>query len=339
MLASLHVTRITHSLKTGFACLIGYLLTRVVNFPVDQWLVITIIVVMCAQLNVGSVIQKSYMRFFGTISGSLLAASTLYFFGNHPLVIGVMLTLSAFIFSYLATSKNQFSDAGTLGAVTTTIILMNPDASLSSALQRCAEICLGLLIAALVTQFVFPLHARGRLRKMQAQTLSQFSKYYRITLLESVSEEKFLSLDEEIVKSLAEQRALAKDSKREPLGKTFDPQQFSQNLHSEKEIFRAMVCLRYARDSFPQDKILLLQEPLILRFHQNICRLLDELSLVLSDEKNPKISNVIAIDELKHYIEMLPASTDERIYYNGFIFCAELLAKQLNLLAALITLP
>src|SRR3989338_7149858 len=87
--------RFIHGLKTALACLMGFAITKSVHFPVDQWLIITIIVVMCAQLNVGSVIQKSYMRFLGTFTGSLLAALTLLFFGTNDLATAIIIGLSA----------------------------------------------------------------------------------------------------------------------------------------------------------------------------------------------------------------------------------------------------
>lgn len=116
--------RLIHSFKTSVACIAGFLLAKIVGLRADQWIVITIIVVMCAQLYVGSVMQKSYLRFLGTIIGCLFATITIIFFGDSFLSILITIALSSFIFSYIATSQESLSYMGTLGAVTTIIIML-----------------------------------------------------------------------------------------------------------------------------------------------------------------------------------------------------------------------
>ena len=127
--------RLTHGLKTAFACLIGFILMRAFHPYIDQWLIITIIVVMCAQLSVGSMMQKSYMRFLGTLSGSMIAALTLVIFGINELAFAIVITMGVLFFSIIATSDKNFSESGTLGAVTVVIILINPHPTLIVALR------------------------------------------------------------------------------------------------------------------------------------------------------------------------------------------------------------
>lgn len=122
--------RIIHSIKTALACLFGLALANLAQFAVDQWLIITIVVVMCGQVNVGSVLTKSKMRFLGTLSGSLIAALTLAIFDNNRMVSAIIIALSSAGFSYIATSEKNYSDAGTLGAVTVIIILIGQNPSL-----------------------------------------------------------------------------------------------------------------------------------------------------------------------------------------------------------------
>src|SRR5690348_15020341 len=75
--------RMIHSIKTGLACLFAYMLTQVVHFHVDQWIIITVVVVMCGQMSIGSILQKSYMRFLGTLTGSMYAACILFLFPKN----------------------------------------------------------------------------------------------------------------------------------------------------------------------------------------------------------------------------------------------------------------
>src|SRR5215208_1762168 len=140
--------RIIHSIKATIACILAILLMYLVDLPRDPWIVITIIVVMCAQIYVGSVIQKSYFRFLGTLVGCLFATITLALLGATPLAAMLAIGSSIFIFSYIATSQEQLMYTGTLGAVTTAIIMLSIEPSYMIAAQRFLEISVGIFIAA-----------------------------------------------------------------------------------------------------------------------------------------------------------------------------------------------
>jgi uncharacterized membrane protein YccC len=195
--------RVIHSIKTALACLLGLLIIKIIPWTMDQWLVITIAVVMCAQINVGSVINKSYMRFLGTLSGSILAGVTISLFGTEVLPTAIIIAIATMIFSYIATGTNSYSDSGTLGAVTVIVILLGTHPTITTAAHRCVEISVGILIAALVSQFVLPIRARDHLQKTQADTLEQLGDFYRNAMLKEPTAAviaRYQALDEHIVK-------------------------------------------------------------------------------------------------------------------------------------------
>ncbi|MDR3478967.1 MAG: FUSC family protein [Gammaproteobacteria bacterium] len=337
-----NIERIVHSIKTALACLIGFSITKLSMLHLDQWLVITIIVVMCAQINVGSVLNKASMRFLGTLSGSILAALTLAIFGANPIAIGTMIVLSAAIFSYVATSDSSYSDAGTLGAVTVVIILINQHPTVFVATHRFFEISFGILLAALFSQFIFPIHARDHLRRMQAKTIKQMRNYYIASLITHTTEqatEEYEEIDENIVASLSSQRALAKQSSREAFGEQFNHDKFSRLLHCEKEIFRSIVCMRYATDMLPTKRDMLLNLAAVKNFNQSICDALDRISPAI--ELNQFAGHTFDIPSVQALKDALAAAKktmpeDDIIYMNGFLFCAELLVVQLTQLVILL---
>src|SRR5436190_3578629 len=126
MLTRFFDERLIHSFKTLIACLIGLALAKLSHLPSGQWIVITIIVVMCSQLYVGSVLQKSYLRFLGTLVGCLFAIIAILIAPNIQVAILGAIAVSAFVFSYIATGQESYPYTGTLGAVTTVIIMLNP---------------------------------------------------------------------------------------------------------------------------------------------------------------------------------------------------------------------
>ncbi len=72
--------RLIHSVKTAIAASAAYCLAHLIGQPADQWIVISVIVVMCAQLYVGSIIQKILFAPAWTLLGCLTATATILFF-------------------------------------------------------------------------------------------------------------------------------------------------------------------------------------------------------------------------------------------------------------------
>jgi uncharacterized membrane protein YgaE (UPF0421/DUF939 family) len=332
--------RIVHSIKTALACLAGMVFVK--YRVMDQWLVITIAVVMCAQVNVGSVLIKSYMRLLGTLSGSILAAITITLFGTEILPTAFTVAVSAMIFSYIATSTKSYSDSGTLGAVTVIVILLGKQPSITTAMMRFMEISAGILIAALVSQFVLPIRARDHMRKTQAETLEGIRDFYYHSLMVEQTEEavaKYQEIDENIVKTLSAQRSLSKEARREPFGEAFDPEKFSQILRCEKEVFRSIVCMHYAYQMIPTSKDLVATLPAIQDFHLSVCNTLEKIALCIkqSDFRHTTVT-IPSLQPIKLALINISKdfSSDDILYVDGFVFCAEILIIHLTELVILL---
>ncbi|MES2216870.1 MAG: FUSC family protein [Pseudomonadota bacterium] len=333
MAITLDYERTIHSVKTALAVLLGLIVASLLPFHADQWLIITILVVMCAQINVGSMLTKSSMRFVGTSTGSIIAALTLFTFGVNPAIIGAVIASAAILFSYIATGENRYSDAGTLGAVTITVILLGQNPTIVTAWQRFVEISLGIVVAALVSQFVLPIRARDHLHRMQAITIEQLKKYYEFIFIKRNTETDLYELDETIVKSLSAQRSLAKQSAREPFGEAFNSTHFNKLLHCEKEIFRSISCMHYAGDMLPKEKNVLLEMPVIKHFHQTICDTFDKISHGIIDKNLSKVTVLVpSVQPIKDVLHDLRVTLDEDdvVYLDGLVFCAEILVVQLT---------
>lgn len=326
--------RLIHSLKTTLAVGLGFLLTRLISLPSDQWIIITILVVMCAQLYVGGVLQKSILRFAGTVAGSLCAILCLVLLGVSPLYIGLTLMLTSFGFSWIATSQENLAYAGTLGAVTVPIILLGQHPSLFFAFARCLEISLGLLIAAVVSQFVLPIHARAHLKRAQIATLTQLTEYFQTSTNPDISDLHYEDRDEAIVKSLLKQRQLAKESTREPIGQRYNPQHFSECLHAEREILRAITFMHLARTHLLHHPAF--QTPALLEFQAAVIAAFNRLSGVMKQESTTPFTPP-RITALQSAFSTQPHSAEDSLYLNGYLFNAEILSDNIQKLNTLFT--
>lgn len=333
--------RLIHSTKTVIACIGGFLIGNMISPHSSQWIVITIIVVMCAQIYVGSVIQKAYFRFLGTLAGCIFAASTLIFIGDTLFAIVIAIGLSSFFFSYLATRSENLVYTGTLGAVTTAIIMLGQTPTLLFAFERFLEISIGILIAALVSQFILPIHASTHLRTSQATTLAQLRDYYLALMVDQPLDEHrddINELNENIVISLFKQRQLAKESAREPLGLTFSKKNFSQTLNFERGILRSITFMHDALTQVKKAKALFSTLPASRAFNDTIIQSLNTIMTAL-ESSNPAKSHIHVPDlaalkeELVKKIGTL--EKHELVYIDGFLFSAEMLTTSLIKLAGL----
>jgi uncharacterized membrane protein YccC len=334
--------RLIHSIKTTIACIIGYLLTIIIHLPANQWVVITIIVIMCSQIYVGSVMSKAYARFLGTLAGCLFAAFTLTFIGNSDLAILLTISVAGFAFSYIATKQESLIYPSTLGAVTTALIMLGQTPTLLVALERFLEISLGILIATLISQFVLPIHARTHLRKSQAATLGQLRDYYIEVMInrhiDGEKEADYHELDENIIKSLMKQRSLAKESVREPLGLAYNPAHFSKTLYCEREMLRAISFMQEALAQVKRAEKIFSTLPSANNFNNTIINSLNTIINVLEADtpKQHKIYkpslNLLKEDLLKN---LASSSREELLHMDGFLFSAEVLTNNLLRLAQL----
>lgn len=330
--------RIIHSFKTALACSIGFIAIRLFNLPGSQWVVITIIIVMCGQLSVGSLLQKSYFRFLGTFAGCLIAALTIYFIGNSFFIAIVTIGVSSFLFSYIATAKENLIYTGTLGATTTAIIMLTPHADIGLAIERFIEIAIGLIIATIVSQFVLPIHSRTHLKKSQSFTLQQLRELY-IEMVINRHQKRSLEteheMDEEVAKTLLKQRQLAKESVKEPLGIVFSPSRFTKTLYYEKEILRAINFMHLALIKHPEADDFIagiafhdFNQSVLKMFNDLIKALEGNLIKEIKEIQYTQFKNALLI-KIKENIETVS------IPLAGFLFSAEILIMSLGKLAEL----
>ena len=165
-----------NAFKAIIASLFGYILGHALGWwlGVDQmytWIVITILVVMSSQPNLGGALEKAKMRLLGTIMGSIMAIIILFIFPHNSWLQVIFALILIFIGVYIATASSKFMYAGVLGCVTVSIILFSKEVTLIIAFFRTLEVILGVLIAIIINRFIFPIRASDRLYFSFSETL------------------------------------------------------------------------------------------------------------------------------------------------------------------------
>ena len=160
-------------IASAIAYLVGHLLGDWIELPqMYAWIIITVLVVMSSQPNLGGALEKAKMRVIGTLMGSVGSISVILLFPH--------LWLAQFVFGlcligigvFVATNSSKYIYVGILGAITVTIILFSSEASFSTACYRTLEVLIGITIAIAVNRYIFPIHAYKRIYQSFADAVN-----------------------------------------------------------------------------------------------------------------------------------------------------------------------
>lgn len=201
----LHYFELMHAAKSAFALLLGYALVRLVNHPElhQQWLLVTIAVVMGTHTTLGMQMQRAYLRFIATLCGGALACITLLS-PSQAIAIPIFLAITGFIFMFTAVTYDKYSHFGILGVVTYCIIVLSIKPSLTIALDRTLETLCGILIAVSVSLFVFPIHIEKVFKRHLYKNFFRLQQIYASIFLEKkVRSEtpEVLDIERQIIKT------------------------------------------------------------------------------------------------------------------------------------------
>lgn len=329
--------RLIASFKTALACLIGIFIGDLWHLSMPQWVLITILVVMATSIRIGGTIKKSYLRFLGTVVGALLAAAALLLLGNHPTLIYVLLLMLLAIFAYLASSSTDISQFGLLGATTMIMILDSKTPTLKTAGDRILEIFLGIVIAVLITRFIFPSHAKKLLRSSIASTLKQFQALYELFITKAELTQELLAEQEKIendmITHISKQNTLLQEAVNE------DPR-----VKKKRSIYQAIFLLerKLLRNIYMLRQTLLTESTQLQDFyknkdlielHQQILSLFNFINVICS--KEPATTMVPSKEQINDVIEKVihkfsqSPSAYRVINIHAFEFCLKHLVNML----------
>jgi len=338
--------RTINSIKTAIACVIALFVAQFPLLPMGQWVLISVVVVMSGQAHVGGALQKAYMRIIGTISGALVAGLTLYFFKENELAILIVIFFSCGIFAYIASMGGQAAaGAGTLGSVTVILVLLNKSPDISLAIYRPVEIIIGIMIALVVTTFIFPIRATTLLKR----DLSSLLNDLRILLQEAVEIKKEAApmvisqvLEEKVLKSFTAQRALLVEAKSEHSSK-LEKSLLLEIMQQERRIYRAILLLNYSLHSNVQADNFLHHLPSFKPAIQNCVEQLTTLEAHLKEvnTKSTLTLETISVDACftlqgEIHQSLLASSEPVEVYNNAFLVAIKLLTDELNQLTLII---
>ena len=329
--------RILHGIKTAIACFIGIIIREHYKLPMSQWVPITIMVVMGAQIHFGGAIHKSLMRLLGTLSGVAIAIIAIWFFHNNPLVKILVVFFSVVVFTYIASSNGNASYAGTIGGVTVILILAGQDMDINDALQRGIDIIVGIVIALLVSRLFFPFHARDQLRYLMITTLRDLNKLYLLSveLGKSADFFSYKELDAKIAKHIAQQPKLIYEAQISSLDVMAKKSFYAGFVESERNLNRLINMDYLAKQEIRDTDLIGKYQSSIASIKNTISDHLDYLANCLEICKEPSIMESLE-DSLKK-ADLILESLDGCAQYSPSLFISKQLLKEIHRAKDLIT--
>lgn len=333
--------RAINSFKTAVGCMIGLWLVLLFGFPVGQWVVVSVVVVMSSQSTFGSALKNSVMRIVGTLTGAIAAALILLVFQNHWSIEQVFFFLLMIVFVYIGGSSKSIGDAGLLGGVTLAVILTAANPTYSYILERTGEIVLGVLIALFVTKFVFPIHARVRLRKQISEALKVITDVYEIKIIKrdltyTLSEED--EAEEALMVSLSSQATLIGDATVEFSRNRFNKTRFKEILRTERRIYRTINTLYHITHASKTCQTRLYEIESFVRLNESIKQMLVKATaLIVKVENRSEVK--FPLELLGEFEKSVVEISDEQGSYKESLFsymtCIKYLAYQVEALLVL----
>lgn len=328
-----------NSVKALLACCIGLVLVKIFNLAQPQWVLISIIIVMASQYRLGGAMLKGYARLFATAIGSCIAALIIFLFSDNVFVVYLLLFIFIGVFIYLASNSKDYSYSYALGAVTMVIIVVSNNPQIHSAFDRLFEIVLGVIVAILVSRFVFPIHAEKILHENIAKTLNVLKEIYRYSIREEKTfsiESEQPNLEEQIIQNLAAQPVLLREACTESFHVRDNRFKYTIVLRLERRLLRSIYMLHLTlRVSINKFKAVL-TIPEVKTLHREIILNLQELAK-LADHK---ATNFSPVDLTKMYQDIISQireifdqySFEDKNKIHAYLFC---LGHTINLMVRL----
>ncbi|RCJ37819.1 hypothetical protein A6769_11180 [Nostoc punctiforme NIES-2108] len=164
------------ALKMAIASAISLIIAQGLQWEYPFYAVIAAIIVMSS--THGSTLKLGIQRLIGTAIGAIAGAIFAIALGSNSWSLGLCVFLTIFFTSYW-----KLNEAAKLaGYVAAIVILSHSQSPWLYAWHRYLETFLGIAVALLVNNFIFPARADTELRRYLSQTLVHLEQFYRLVI-------------------------------------------------------------------------------------------------------------------------------------------------------------
>jgi uncharacterized membrane protein YgaE (UPF0421/DUF939 family) len=198
-----------HAMKTALAAIISIVVYQYFDLPRGYWATITALIVMQSNIDTGSLemtLKVASHRLVGTVVGAAVALAILFWIPYNHWQLLVIIFVIILAFTYI----NRYYEGFKLAGVTALIILLlsnHESLTHSFAFIRVTEILLGVIIAVLVTVFIWPYRITDHLQEHRIARLSKIRQLY-LNLLAGKKESQYDEMSQLLLEIEADLKTL-----------------------------------------------------------------------------------------------------------------------------------
>jgi uncharacterized membrane protein YccC len=184
------IRNLTFAVKAFGASMIALYIAFALDLPHPSWSMLTVFIV--AQPLAGMVQSKAAYRVMGTIVGSVFAVFATTAFAGSPELLTLTLAVWAGVCVYATVLDRtprsySFMLAGYTAGIIAFPIVDTPGIIFDTAVARCQEIILGILVMVVVSQVVFPQRVGGMLMGRLTAWLEDARRWTRDVVTEKAA--------------------------------------------------------------------------------------------------------------------------------------------------------
>jgi len=169
-----------HAIKTALAAIIAVIVYQFFDLPNGYWAVITTVIIMQSNMDSGSLeitLKFALQRLIGTVSGAIIGFAVLFLIDPTHWELLIIIFLIILLGSFLVNVYSGFNLAGPT-AVIILLLAHHEPLSKNIAFIRSIEIFLGVIIAIVVTLFIWPYRVNDHLKSHRKKILSLISNQF-----------------------------------------------------------------------------------------------------------------------------------------------------------------
>lgn len=330
------------ALKIAIASAISFIIAQKLQWEYPFYAVIAAIIVMSS--THGSTLKLSIQRLIGTTIGAVGGAIFAIALGSNSWSLGLCVFLTIFFASYW-----KLNEAAKLSAyVAAIVILSHSQSPWLYAWHRYLETFLGIGVALLVNNLIFPAGAGTELRRYLSQTLVYFEEFYRLVidcaLTGNYDRPSIDVLKLTIINSLIAERELWQEVRQ---GQTNEPIETRVNEAWEfliRRIWEHILAMEHTVLARQQDTFWQILSPQITQLAQETQNAMLTLATAVKSPQSrldlPQIEIAIAnatqeLNQLKE-IQQKDYSMDELLRFFTFFYTIEEVGRKLQRMAAML---
>ena len=321
--------KVLRATRLSLAMVISFLYAALTGMSNGTWVIMTCAIILFDNETLGGTLNKSYLRFLGTLFSAAFAMLFIILFANNIIMNVIAIVIGVFLATYWF-MDSSYAYAGGLMVWTLPILLLNSN-NIKEPFIRLFNISLGILISYGLLRFFFPEYARDNLLRAMHKTLSEMQSILHDVVQTDLNphqiQERYLKQEPVILGQINHFLRLQKEARAETKHEAYVDTAVHAFLHIRRLLRLLSIFIFYFDDGSIQD------DP---KIYEKFIRILQQIDLIIRAlERNHH--EYYVPKELRHYAKRkTPEGGPESVHYQELssIIIADIILDELKVVGS-----